>query len=304
MGRVVNYLDWCDQTRHIPLDLQGVCLDSANKVKVVSFGGEQLLLKIIRDETKYVPGLKILGELAYSLFDWHLSPGERVTPNVCPVSPNTLVRQFIAGCPGEKWRGDLYAAKKSLESADLTIINAILESYIAQRIALLDFIFLCQDRSARNWIVTDKGRFWAVDNGMLWAYRGRHTDKEVIRTGKVDHLNSPIEAIIRPGKFSFQIGIFSSLYAGHRVNEGLLMWLYQLDCEEYFDDLASLVAPLDYPPPIVDDWRFSLVRRRAEWLLKKRQFPTLQDDYWGLVEKPKVANEIWRRTWETNSLET
>jgi hypothetical protein len=150
-------------------------------------GGALVLLKIISPDLVYIPRVKILGEVAYSLFDYHLNPAERVTPNVCPIAPNILWRQFVQGLPGEIWRGEIYKKVESLEGADLLIVDRILDNRFAQRIALLDFIFLCQDRSARNWVKDGKDRFWAVDNGMLWAYKGRYADKETVRTGSVDH---------------------------------------------------------------------------------------------------------------------
>jgi hypothetical protein len=198
--------------RYLPLSLPGSTLQSANKIKVSTLdSGALVLLKVIRPEVCYIPRLKVLGETAYSLLDYHLNPAERVTPNICPISKNILWREFIQGLPGEIWRGQIYKNVKSLEEADLAIVNQVLDNHFAQRIALLDFIFLCQDRSARNWIKADKGRFWAVDNGMFWAYKGRYADKETITTGKVDHLNHPMEALVsRDAKFSFRVGLFSS----------------------------------------------------------------------------------------------
>ncbi len=305
---MTDYSTWCKQARELPLDLKGAFLESANKVSViVTDKDEKLLLKIIRDDTKYVPRLKILGEVAYSLLDYHINPAERVTPNVCPVSPNTLWRQFINGKPGEDWRGDLYAEKGSLGGADLVIVDRILESRYAQRIALLDFIFLCQDRSARNWL-EDDGQFWAVDNGMFWPYNGRHADKETIKTGKTDHLNNPIEAIVPDDfQFSFKIGIFSSLFAGHMINDGLLIWLNQIDWGDYLNGLVNVAAyELDYPPAIVDDWRFGDVRKRLTWMLEKRRFPSLretQNGEWEDLISSEMGEKWWQREWEIRHLE-
>lgn len=299
---MTDYLTWCEQTRELSLDLKGPFLKSANKISVVvTDKGKKLLLKVIRDETKYVPRLKILGEVAYNLLDYHLNPAERVTPNVCPVSPNTLWRQFIEGIPGEKWRSDLYSEKGSLAGADLVIVDRILESRYAQRIALLDFIFLCQDRSARNWL-ENNDRFWAIDNGMFWPYKNRYVDKETVKTGNVSHLRPPMEAIISYDyKFFFKIGIFSSLFAGHMINDGLLMWLNQIDWERYFEDLGEVVCyPLDYPWKLLKDWRFENIKQRANWLLDKRRFPIPNENDWlNTISLPKRAKRIWTRKWET-----
>jgi hypothetical protein len=301
---VADYLEWCNQIRNLSLDLPGVRLESANDIRsVISQSGEWLALKRIRPDTEYIPRLKILGEVAYSLFDWHLNPAERVSPNVCPISPNTLWRQFLPGQPGENWRGELYRKKNSLEAADLSIVDKILASRFAQRIALLDFIFLCQDRSARNWI-EKKGRFWAVDNGMFWPYKGRYIDKEALKTSKVNHLRPPMEALVsRDYKFAFKIGVFSSLHAGSLINDGLLMWLSQIEWGPYFGDLSMIACtPLDYPPRLVEDWRFDNIKRRADWLLDKRRFPTVSEtdseDWQQLIKMPPRGRMIWRRGWE------
>jgi len=306
-----NYLAWCEQIRYLPLTLPGAELQSANKIKVCTLdSGALVLLKIIRPEVVYIPRIKILGEVAYSLFDYHLNPAERVTPNVCPISENILWREFIQGLPGEVWRGEIYKETESLEAADLALVDEILNNHFAQRIALLDFIFLCQDRSARNWI-KNKGRFWAIDNGMLWTYKGRYADKETVRTGKVDHLNHPMEALIpsmisRTAVFNFQIGIFSSLHAGRIINDGLLAWLYQVDWRRYLHELNGLIGVLGYPFVFTDDWRFMMLEARANWLLENRRFPTMTEafnEWQGLIDQPKFTEEIWKIEWEIENLE-
>jgi hypothetical protein len=300
--------------RRVPVTRPGAKLQSANEVKIVTLvGGELVLLKVIRPEVVYIPRIKVLGEVAYSLLDYHLSPAERVTPNVCPISENILWREFIRGLPGEVWRGRIYKETKSLEAADLKIVDWILSNRFAQRLALLDFIFLCQDRSARNWIKeVDKDRFWAVDNGMFWAYKGRYADKETVRTGKVDHLFHPMEALIptlilMTSAFNFQIGIFSSLYAGRIINDGLLAWLYQVDWQQYLRELNQLIGVLGYPFNFTDDWRFIMLEARANWLLENRRFPRMNEafkEWQGLIDRPKAPKEIWKIEWETDSLET
>ena len=299
-----DYLTWCEQARLLPLTLPGAKLQSANEIRVCTLPNKSMvLLKIIRSEVVYIPRIKILGEVAYNLFDYHLNPAERVTPNVCPVSKNILWREFIQGLPGEIWRGSIYKEKGSLETADLIIIDQILNDRFAQRIALLDFIFLCQDRSARNWIRDRKNRFWAVDNGMFWSYKGRYADRKTVMTGKVDHLNHPMEALISGGtKFSFQIGIFSSLYAGQPINDGLLTWLYQIDWRQYLRELNGLINVLGYPFFMICDWRFAMLEVRAKWLLENRRFPTAIEafgtEWQRRIDQPTGSNEIWKIEWE------
>jgi hypothetical protein len=299
-----NYLSWHDQTSRLSMASSGAKLQSGNEIRVCTLpDGSMVLLKIISPDVVYIPRLKILGEVAYSLFDYHLNPAERVTPNVCPVSTNTLWRQFIQGIPGEIWRGKIYQAKGNLDTADLQIVNRVLNDRFAQRIALLDFIFLCQDRSARNWIVDDRERFWAVDNGIFWAYKGRYADKETLKTGKVNHLNHPAEALVsRASEFTFQIGIFSTLHAGLPINDGLLAWLYQIDWERYFRELNQVVGVVGYPQHIASDWRFVTLMMRANWLLNNRRFPTADeiygDEWKEMIDQPEGLMEIWEIEWE------
>lgn len=305
-----DYLDWCEGVRYLPLSTPGAKLESANTIRVCTLPDRSMvLLKIIRPEVVYIQRLKILGEVAYSLLDYHLNPAERVTPNVCPISEDALWRQFVQGLPGEVWRGNLFKTKKNLELADLEIVERVLGSGAAQRIALLDLIFLCQDRSARNWIVDNYGQFWAVDNGIFWPYRGRYADKETVKTGKVDHLNHPMDALVSTGggEFSFQGGLFSSLYAGRKINDGLAAWLYQIDWGGYLRDLNSLIGVLGYPHDLVDDWRFITLRLRMSWLLEARRFPTVAEAtgraWQWLIDRPEGSEEIWRLEWETENLE-
>lgn len=301
---MTDYLTWANEIRQIPFDTPGQPLPSHNEVEIVCLPGyDKLVKKTIGDHVVYIPRLNILGELTYSLLDYHLNPAERVTPNVCPVSRNQLWRQFIHGIPGEQWRANLYAEKKSLEGADLAIVDRILCNRSGQRIALLDYITLCQDRSARNWIINGL-RFWAVDNGIFWPYRGRYADKRVVETGRVSHLGEPMAALVSPDrKFNFKIGIFSSLYAGSLINEGLLAWVFQIDWDQFFEDLGNLVEPLGYPGEIVDDWRFERIKTRAETLLRMRRFPTVTEtaliDWQRLIQRPADGKEVWRRQWET-----
>lgn len=318
----MNYLTWCEQARYLPLATPGDELKSANRVKVCTLpDNSQILLKVIRPDVVYIPRIKILGEVAYSLLDYHLDPEERITPNVCPISQDRLWRQFIQGLPGEIWRGNLYKETESLEAADLRIVDQILSSTSAQRIALLDFIFLCQDRSARNWIVDKEGKFWAIDNGMLWPYKGRYADKETASTGKVDHLNPPMEALVST-EIGFLIGLFSSLYAGRPINDGLLEWLYQVDWQQYLHRLNALIGVLGYPFSIVNDWRFTMLEVRANWLLRKRRFPTTAEafgEWQQLIDRPemffirewqssvdrtKIVEDIWKIEWETENSDT
>jgi hypothetical protein len=299
-----EYLTWCDKVKSITMNLPGLLLSSANKIKIVSLGdGEEVLLKNIRPEVAYIPRLKVFGEAAYALLDYHLNPEGRVTPNVCPIGPDTLWRQFIPGLPGELWRGNLYKEKLDLDLADMAIIGRVLDSKSAERIALLDFITLFQDRSARNWIIDRNGIFYAIDNGMFWSYKGRHVDREAIRTDNVEHLRPPMEAIISyERQFEFKIGLFSNLFAGYELSEALLWWFLNIDWPTIERDLMTMVEPLGYHPLIAKDWRIESIRSRADWIIAKGRFPTVSETFSGewqmTIDRPLDQPDIWGPEWE------
>lgn len=305
-----SYLDWCEKVKNLsPADLSGIPLNSENTVRrVVLNDGYPALLKTISPQRPYVPRIKALGEVAYALFDYLLGPAGRITPYVYAQSPVVIWRSWIRGQTGQDWRGSLYGEFADLERADKQLVSIIKESPAARRIALLDFIFLCQDRSGRNWLRDAEGHFWAIDNGLFWTYRGRFADKRTIKTGEVDHLQHPLKALVYTGtEFQFRNGIFSSLYAGRPLNEPLEQALAQIDWDRYLFELSRLVcAPLVYGYELVDDWRFLQLRRRAEWILARGQMPDAADlEFWyTLIDRPSDGKEIWKRAWEIRHLET
>ena len=304
-----DYQIWCEKIKLLPSYLSGERLDSDNIVRRITLeDGRQLLLKFISPLRPYVSRIKALGEVAYALFDWHLTTENRVTPNVYAASPGTVWRQFIPGMLGEEWRGKLYGEKWIIKNVDRIIIDHISDSYSAERIALLDFLFLCQDRSANNWLRAADGRFYAFDNNMFWPYKGRFADKRAVRTGAVGHLRPPMEALVKQD-IKFQAGLFTSLHAGKRIDTQLLDVLSEFDYERYLADLGALICkPLGYPMEIIGDWRFDQVQARAEWILDKWRFPDVAEAYgkeWqALIDRPTDGKEVWKREWETENLET
>ncbi len=305
----MNYQQWCEKVKTPPSTyLTDERMNSGNIVRCITLeSGQQLLLKIISPSRPYVDRIKALGEVAYALFDWYLGTKERVTPNVYAATHDTIWRQFIPGTLADAWRGELYLAKGSVEAADLIIAHYISESASAERIALLDFIFLCQDRSTNNWLRAADGRFYAFDNGMFWPYKGRFADKWAIGSGDVGHLRPPMEALISEKKVKFGIGLFSSLYAGQPVDLQLLDQISEIDWNGYLTELAELVCePLGYPFEIIGDWRFDQVQARAEWILGKWRFPDVaeaQGEEWqALIDRPLEGKDVWQREWEIEHL--
>jgi hypothetical protein len=85
------------------------------------------------------------------------------------------------------------------------------------------------------------------------------------------------------------------------VNDGLLAWLYQVNWRQYWRYLNSLIGVLGYPFCIVGDWRFSALKRRANWLLENRRFPTVAEAF-GNEWQQFIGKEIWKIEWEIENL--
>jgi hypothetical protein len=104
------------------------------------------------------------------------------------------------------------------------------------------------------------------------------------------------------------VGLFSSLFAGRIINDGLLAWLSQVDWRQYLRELNQFISILGYPFSLIDDWRFIMLRARSTWLLEKRRFPTAAeafgDEWWRLIDRPRLWEEIWKIKWEIENLET
>ena len=300
-----DYQTWTNKIKGMSLGtLPGTPMPSANSVRCIHFeDGDNVLFKIISPERPYIARIKILGEAAFSLFDYHLNQVGRVTPNVLPMSTFSLCRQFIPGLRGDLWREKIHGEQRNLEKVDRIIIDQISSSVSAHRIALLDFIFLCQDRSAANWIKAESGHFSAIDNNMLWPYRGRFADKRTVKTGKVDHLRPPMNALIPAGLIKFRNGIFSAIHAGGKVNGELLARLGLIEWEKYFIELRELIEPLGYPPDFIKDWRFQRIQDRARWIVNNGRLPSVieanQSEWQDMIGLPQSSTQsIWKLKWE------
>jgi hypothetical protein len=265
--------------------------------------GQQIVGKGLGNRP-YVPRLKALGEIAYSLFDQHLE-GERVAPDVCATNKMTLWRTYMPGQTGDKWRGTLYRDHGSLELADQMIFDTIRLEGSAERIALLDWIFLPQDRSGANWTFDqESGRFYAIDNGMLWSYLSRHVDRYTIQTGSVDHLNPPVRDVLikHADEPEYGIGIFTDTLAGRSIDRDLLGLLNDFNWIAYSIALKDAIQPLDYPAWLANDWRFTQVKQRGEWLIEHGQFPSVHEIFRGdwrtLIDVIPFHEVIWEPKWE------
>jgi hypothetical protein len=266
--------------------------------------GGHLVRKTIKPERPYIPRLMGLGEVAYALLDHHLSPYQRVTPNVYAAAPDVIYRSYLAGETGDLWRAELHRETGAIPSADSLIERHLERAWSAERIALLDMITLYQDRSARNWLKAPD-QFWALDNGILWPWQGRHVDKQAIQTGSVEHLQPPIREVLvhETHRFEFKSGVFSTVWAGRELTGELHQRLGNLDWAAYFDQLASLICePLGYPLEIVRDWRLLSLKRRAEWLYQHGRLPTRTEIFklaWQPMIEPGAGDpEYWRPAWE------
>lgn len=252
-------------------------LDGSNDVACVNARGLYLVRKRLSPERPYVLRLRALSEVAYALFDQMLAPGI-VTPCVYAPDGQAIWRSWIEGQTGIAWREGLHSAfNGDLEKADLNIMRRMQTSGSAKRIALIDMIFLVQDRSASNWLYGENGRFYAIDNSILWPVNGKHVDKRVIKTFETTHLGHPIcNVLMHPKPVEFKGGLFSALYAGQDLGN-LTSSLNAFPWASYFDRLSETAKRLSYTPEIIRDWRFNAIKRRAEWIVNHDRLPTYDE---------------------------
>ncbi len=287
-----------DYTIHHKLKLNG-----SNKVERVCHKDNMMIRKEMTEERPYVLRLRALSEVAYALFDRLLDTSNTVTPYVWATSDKIIWRSWIDGQTGTDWRAEWHSRTlDSLETADKAVFDIISQSPSAQRIALLDMIFLIQDRSGGNWVNAPGDRFYAIDNSILWPVQGRHADKQVINTSQVDHLLHPItDVLIQEPPVEFKGGIFSSAYAGLPPGDWLTT-LADFPWSLYFEQLGDALVQLGYPVAMVQDWRFSALEARARWMIDRGRLPTYEEIKAGewdrFIHSRPGAITVWYRSME------
>lgn len=266
--------------------------NTSNEIGILEYAGIQIVQKVMLTSPKYHQRRKALTEMVSAWIDeglgpplvvpltyaevfeptgayhdhWGEWPQEMGRVRVCQV----IHRYYKNAVPGDEWRGHEYRNRGNLEETDIYCRSVIESHPEAERIALLDFLTINQDRSARNWM-TDLGRrFYAIDNGMAWFHE--YPDSDDWKIGCVID-----DVLIQRDPWRFISGIFTTSYAGRRLSATLgaqmaaFSWL--LFCENL--DLSCWWLGLSQ---LSEDWRFLGLKRRFDWIKRKDRFPTA-DEY-------------------------
>lgn len=279
--------------------------------------GQNILQKVMLTSHKYHQRRKALTEMVHAWLDEGLG-GQRVVPltyaetfepteiynriwgeqskeldrvRVCQV-----VHEFLQAVPGDEWRGHEYRRLGNLAEADLVCKNTIEAHPDAERIALLDFLTINQDRSARNW-VTDLGRrFYAIDNGMAWFHEFPESNDWKIGC-VID------DVLIQRRPWRFISGVFTTSYAGRRLSNLLISQLRDFSWLLFCENLNLSCQWLGLSQLSLD-WRFLGLKRRLMWIMDKERFPTA-DEYRGWLENgselftpPEIVASGGRLVWQ------
>jgi hypothetical protein len=222
---------------------------------------------------------------------WGSYPQEPGRVRVCQV-----VHEYLTAIPGDEWRGDVYQGRGNLAEADIHCRSVIESHPDAERIALLDFLTINQDRSARNWITNRGLRFYAIDNGMAWFHEYPESDDWKIGC-VID------DVLIQRGPWRFISGVFTTSYAGRVLSDSLRAAIGAFDWLAFSINLDMACVALDLPR-LSQDWRFLGLRRRLSWIYDQGRFPTA-DGYRGwlrdgseLMTPPEIVDSGGRVVWE------
>jgi hypothetical protein len=269
--------------------------NSSNEIGLLKVGSYNILQKVMLSSPKYHQRRKALTEMVSAWLDEGLG-GQQVVPltyaesfeptpgysklwgqpkemgrvRVCQV-----VHEYLDAMPGDEWRGHEYRRLGNLQAAD-DYCRSVIESHPdAERIALLDFLTINQDRSARNWITNLGERFYAIDNGMAWFHEYPHSDAWKIGT-VID------DVLIQYSPWRFISGVFTTSYAGRRLSDRLKVQMNTFDWGQFCYHLDISCNWLDISILSLD-WRFLGLKRRLEWIRDKGCFPT-GDEYRGWLK--------------------
>jgi hypothetical protein len=262
--------------------------------------GTEIVTKVMLGVKKYHQRRKALTEVAMYLLDAGLG-GDRVVPDLyaelfelTPVYADIwgqhnieghfrvcqVVREYAPAQPGDEWRGEVYKELGNLKKADQRCREIIENHPDAERISVLDFLTINQDRSARNW-VTDHGQcFFAIDNGMAWYHSYPESDEW--RDGCVID-----DVILQKDPWKFISGIFTTSYAGRQLSRDLHQRLHGFDETKFLQGIEQGALDLGFPSGLSQDWRFEGVLRRLRWMVKSGRQPT-EKEYRSWHKKSKL----------------
>lgn len=261
--------------------------NQSNEIGLLKIGGQNVLQKVMLTSHKYHQRRKALTEMVSAWLDECLG-GQRVVPLTYAeiFDPNQVyhaiwgeqpkeagrlrvcqvVHEFVQAVPGDEWRGHVYRSRGNLPEADMYCRSVIESHPDAERIALLDFLTINQDRSARNWVTNLGERFYAIDNGMAWFHEYPESDDWKIGC-VVD------DVLIQREPWQFISGVFTTSYAGQRLSFNLKTQLYTFDWLLFCQNLDLSCQWLGLSQLSLD-WRFLGLKRRLEWIRDKGRFPT------------------------------
>ncbi len=281
--------------------------------------GTEIIQKVMLGVRTYHQRRKALTEVVNYLLDFHLGEGAcgYVVPalfaerfqnyesysavwgkenvdghkRICQV-----IRDYAPLWSGENWRGEIYKTLRPLGAVDNRIFNKIHTNHSAFRIALIDFITVNQDRSARNWTFDPaQDKFFAIDNGMAWYHE--YPEPNWLGGCVID------DVILQVGAWRFISGVFTTALAGRELSEELLKGMKNFDSKAFFKEIGIASKRLGYPENIHEDWRFTGLFRRFLWIRDKGRFPT-SEEYrkWrvssGLMNPDKIIETGGKSVWK------
>lgn len=277
--------------------------------------GSEVVVKVMLANKKYHQRRKALTEATMYLLDKGLG-GERVVPDLYAelfeLTPAyvkawgetnaegaarvcQIVRGYAPGGPGDEWRGAVYSRTGNLPAADAHCKAVIDYHQDAERISILDFITINQDRSARNW-VTDKGqRFYAIDNGMAWFHE--YPDNDLWKQGCVVD-----DVILQLNPWQFISGVFTTSWAGCNLSPVMRVAISNFDEAEFLQGVEKAAQVLGFPAGLSEDWRFEGILRRLRWIAEHGRQPTAEEyRAWHsgseLMTPPEVVNSGGKIAW-------
>jgi hypothetical protein len=275
--------------------------NQSNEIGLLRVGKQNILQKVMLTSHKYHQRRKALTEMVSAWLDEGLG-AQRVVPLTYAeiFEPSQIYSAIWGEQPKESGRlrvcQHVYRGRGNLPEADIHCRSVIESHPDAERIALLDFLTINQDRSARNWVTNLGERFYAIDNGMAWFHE--YPESDGWRVGCVVD-----DVLIQRGEWRFISGVFTTSYAGRQLSTRLSSQLKAFDwllfCQNL--DLSCRWLGLSL---LSLDWRFLGLKRRLEWIRSRGRFPTA-DEYRGwlnngseLFTPPEIVasggNVVWR----------
>lgn len=250
----------------------------------------EIVTKVMLANKKYHQRRKALTEAAMYLLDLGLG-GERVVPDLyielfhlTPAYTKiwgqkneeghtrvcSVIREYAPGGPGDEWRGEVYRSTRNLDVADIHCKAVIDQHPDAERMSILDFITINQDRSARNWVTNHGKRFYAIDNGMAWFHEYPYSEDWKYGCAVDD-------VILQITPWQFISGVFSTSWAGRPLSPVMQDALSNFDELDFLQGIENAARAVGFPAGLSEDWRFEGLLRRLRWITEHGRQPTAEE---------------------------